>query len=354
VPIERSLRRDCTIAAAITAIFVAFQLQASLAAGTLSLPPTYDDVSYYIEAARRVQAFWQGTVRDVLHDYIADPPHAPGATLLASVGFLLFGIKPWAADLANALPLFIFVLVLIRLFSGVPLGVTLTATIAALLIPIFGLAIVEFRPDMWCAGFTVLGTLLIALRDPRDVRTAAAAGLAFAAALLMKPTFSPLVVILFGAALVLRLATSLRDAKQWRAAVRACVIVGGIAAVLAGPHYAFSLPELVKYYQVHVIGPTAAVWSPSLSTAETLLYYVTGPATRPSLGEWSYIGMATLVVPLLLLARGHVRAWQASIVVILAFISYVVVTVPANKGLISASFFLPMWLARSSSARRLF
>ena len=36
-------------------------------------------------------------------------------------------------------------------------GIMLPATISSLLIPIFDLANVEFRPDMWAAGFTALG-----------------------------------------------------------------------------------------------------------------------------------------------------------------------------------------------------
>ena len=82
--IERTLLRDFANAATITAIFVAFQLTASLAAGTLSLPPTYADVGYYVDAASRVQTFWQGNALDVLRGYIANPPHAPGSTLLTT------------------------------------------------------------------------------------------------------------------------------------------------------------------------------------------------------------------------------------------------------------------------------
>jgi hypothetical protein len=332
VSIERTLLHDFATAAIITAIFVAFQLTASLAAGTLSLPPTYDDVGYYVDAASRVQTLWQGNVLDVLRGYIVNPPHGPGSTLLATIGFLMFGIKPWAADLANALPLFVFVLVLMRVFSGLPLGVKFAATIASLSIPIFGLAIVEFRPDMWCAGFTVLGTFLIALHDPRESRTAIAAGASFAAALLMKPTFSPLVIILFGLSFALRLASSLREAKEWKAAVLACVTIGGVAVVLAGPHYTLSLHHIIDYYRINVFGPTVAVWSLALSTKQTIFYYITGEATLPSLGKWVYVGMATLATPPILLTRSRERAWQATIVVILASTSYVVVTLAPIKG----------------------
>lgn len=328
--------RDVAIAAVISIVFVAFQIQASLHAGALSFPPTYDDVVYYFDAATRVQTFWQGRFTDLVHGYISNPPQAPGATLLAAIGFLLFGIKPWAADSANALPLFVFVLVLLRLFSGLPLGIALPAIIAVLGIPIFGLAIVEFRPDMWCAGLTVGGTLLIALRDPRDTRTAAGAGIAFAAALLMKPTFSPLVVILFGTALVLRLAPYLRERAQWWGATRACLIVGGLAVLIAGPHYVLALPELAYRYYPHLFGDLAEVWQLRLSATEKALYFLTSNGSL--LRRWVYVGIPTLAVPLVLIIRRHELAWQASIIAILALIAYIIVSLLGRSPFVGSIF----------------
>ncbi|MGO4816377.1 hypothetical protein AB4156_43490, partial [Cupriavidus sp. 2MCAB6] len=118
---------------------------------------------------------------------------------------MLFGLQPWAADAANAIPLFFFIFAILRMLAGVPIGPSVAATVALLLLPIFSLAIVDFRPDMWCSGFTVLGTLIIVLRDPRELKNAALVGVILAATLLMKPTFAPLVLILYGVALVLRL-----------------------------------------------------------------------------------------------------------------------------------------------------
>ena len=282
--VHASWPRDLVLATILAAAFVALQITASLNGGTLSFPPTYDDIVYYNDAASRVRILWDSGIGAVLTNYIVSPPHAPGSTFLAAVGFLMFGFKPWAADIANALPLFLFTLIIIRLFSGLPLGILLPATIASLLIPIFGLAIVEFRPDMWAAGFTALGALLITLHDPRVTRVAVWSGLAFAAALLMKPTFSPLVIILYGAAIALRFAPHLRDHKELLIALRSCLIIGGIALILAGPHYILALKHLVDYYRSTVFGSGAAIWSPSLSRSQQLLYYLIGPGGRPSLG----------------------------------------------------------------------
>src|SRR5262249_43992831 len=161
----------------------------------------------------------------------------------------------------------------------------------SLLIPMWGLAIVEFRPDMWCGAFTVVGTLLIALRDPRETATAAWTGAAFAAALLMKPTFSPLVIILFGTAVVLRLGLHLRDRTQWTSIFAACLIIVGVAVLIAGPHYALSWKQLVNYYREEVFGAGAALWTPHFTRTGKALYYLIGPGGVPTLGRWAWLGI---------------------------------------------------------------
>ena len=120
--VHASWPRDLVLATILAAAFVALQITASLNGGTLSFPPTYDDIGYYNDAASRVRILWDSSSISVLKNYIVSPPHAPGSTFLAAVGFLMFGVKPWAADVANALPLFLFTLIIIRLFSGLPLA----------------------------------------------------------------------------------------------------------------------------------------------------------------------------------------------------------------------------------------
>jgi hypothetical protein len=323
--------RDIAIAGIITVIFVGIQLQASLNTGTLSLPATYDDISYYVDAARRVQTFWQGSLGAVLREYLANPPHAPGSTLLAALGFMLFGVKPWAADAANALPLFIFIVILLRLYADLPRSIGIPAALASLLIPMWGLAIVEFRPDMWCGAFTVMGTLLIVLRDPREIATAAWTGVVFATALLLKPTFSPLVIILFGAAVALRLGPYLRDRKQWTSIFAACLIIVGVAVLIAGPHYALYWKHLLNYYREHVFGADTALWTPHLARTDKALYYLTGPGGAPTLGRWVWLGFLTLAALPIFTLRGHCLAWPTLILMILSLIAYLVVTIPGNK-----------------------
>jgi hypothetical protein len=315
--------RDVSIAAAMTAAFVAFQLWASLRSGALNLPATYDDIGYYIDAAKRLSS------GNFLLGYLADPPHAPGSTLLAILGFAIGGVKPWAADAANALPMFLFAFVLLRVLEGLPLGLRLAVAGACLTIPMFGIAIVEFRPDMWCSAFTVLGTLLIVLRDPREARHALCAGLAFSVALVMKPTFAPLIVILFGAAFVLRLAPDLRSAKEWKSATRSVLIFGGVTMALAGPHFVLSYQHLLDYYRIQVFGSNAALWTPDLSPTQTALYYVTGPGGKATLGEWTPVGFVALLAMV-------GRSWR---ILVLTLIAYAGVTIPGNKSVFLGMIF---------------
>lgn len=246
--------------------------------------------------------------------------HAPGSTLLAALGFAVGGIKPWAADTANAVPMFLFTLVLVRVFAGLSFGLMLAAVATCLSIPIFGLAIVEFRPDMWCAGLTVLGTAIILLRDLREVRECVYAGLTFAAALLMKPTFSPLAVVLFGTAFVLRFAPELHSAEGRALMVRSLLIIGGVPVVLAGPHFLLGIEHLIHYYRVVFFG-RAAIWAPDLDLKGAALYYLTGPGGNAALGWWVCFGIAAFILVLRL-------SWQFAA---LALIAYVAVTIPEIK-----------------------
>lgn len=331
--LNRSLSSDAKVAAVVSGVFVVFQVQMSLRAGTLGLPPTYDDVGYFVDAATRLSEFLSGGLAKLARGYFANPPHAPGSTFLACVGFMLLGMSSSAAAMSNAIPLFFVSFLLLRLFRTCPRWVASLTVSLLLLIPIFGLAIVEFRPDMWCAIFTVIGTLFIAMGDVHEhKRRAVYAGIAFAAALLMKPTFSPMVLILFSAATVLRCVPLARQRTDWSKMAHSVGFIWGIPLALAGPHFVFALPRLVDYYRLHVFGSESAVWSPNLTLTAQLLYYVTGPGGSPTIGPWILPSAATIAIPFWLWRRRQWSAlWIASSILILTLLAYAIVTIPGNK-----------------------
>jgi hypothetical protein len=312
--------RDIVIAAIISVVFVVIQIKASLKSGALSITPGYDDIVYYIDAASRLLA------GSYFSYYLAHVPHSPGSTLLAMIGFSLAGVKPTAADAADIIPLFLFIYILLRMFSASHLVVAIIAIAAMLTIPIFGVAIVEFRPDMWSAGLAVLGTLLIVLRDPRQPLIALYSGLIFAAALLMKPTFAPLAVILFGAAFLLRLVPTLRSKEDWKLAAVSLSIIAAPVVVLAAPHFIWNSHDLIDYVTRNIFGDSAALWTPTLSRTETLLYYITGRGGTAILGPWVLISLLALAAIAWLM-----KLRETICIYVLTLIAYIIVTVPGVK-----------------------
>jgi hypothetical protein len=93
--VHTSWPRDLVLATILAAAFVALQITASLNSGTLSFPPTYDDIGYYNDAASRVRILWDSGIVAFLTNYIATPPHAPGSTFLACGWFSYVRRKPW-------------------------------------------------------------------------------------------------------------------------------------------------------------------------------------------------------------------------------------------------------------------
>jgi hypothetical protein len=149
-----------TISFVLAAAFTAFQIQTSLHSGALSLPVTYDDVTYFNGALMRLEVLYRNGGRALLAGFWENPPHAPLQTLLAMVGFGMLGRYPWAADAMNALP----IALVLRLFLGfasqsLPLPVAVALAAALLGFPLVGLMVVEFRPDALCALLTATGPL---------------------------------------------------------------------------------------------------------------------------------------------------------------------------------------------------
>src|SRR5450755_1698636 len=134
--IERSAATNGKLAVVISCIFVALQIQMSLRAGTLGLPPTYDDVGYFVDAARRIGEFLSGGLAEVIKGYISNPPHSPGSTFLAALGFMLFGMNAVAAAISNAIPLFVVSFALLQLCNQLPRWVAAVTVSSLLLIPI--------------------------------------------------------------------------------------------------------------------------------------------------------------------------------------------------------------------------
>lgn len=330
----------------LAALFAAFQIQSSLHYGSLSVPVTYDDVGYLNDALGRLDVLYRSDGWTFLKSFWINPPHAPLQTALALVGFGLFGPRPWAADVMNALPLSAVLFLFLGFASrSLPLAVAAVLAVALLGYPLLSLLVLEFRPDMLCALLTSIGALTV-VADPRwrkGQRISLATTIAlFVGALLAKPTLAPVTVAVFGVAVLTVIAlhsNSWGEAKQiaWVA-----VICGGLGALIALPYYVAVLPRLIGYISINAFGANANLWRANISLSEHVLYYLSGSGGDVAISRgWLALGCATLILALPILIRARRTAFAVFLV---ALAGYASVTVPTMKspflGVIVSAFVL--------------
>lgn len=315
----------------LAAVFVAFQVQASLTGGSLSLPPTYDDLAYIVDAANRLETFYAGGVRALLSGYAASPPHSPLHTLIAFAGFSVFGVHHWAAIAANFIPLVLLIRLFFWLAEGVPARLIAAFVGVLLLVPFTGLLVIDFRPDMLCAILTAAGCLTIVTRPwAFDRREAVVSGILFGLALLSKPPIFLLTIASFGLAMTFATLPHLRNRAFWPGILRSWVWTWAVAALFALPHFAFAAPTIIGYILTTMFSEQAKVWVEPMPLRDTMLYYLTGRGSI-SLGSWLGMTAASWIAFLALLLKFHTGLYRAACVVALVAFTYAVVTATGNK-----------------------
>jgi hypothetical protein len=290
------------LSAALAALAATFHIRQSLDAGALALPPTYDDVGYFVDAARRLNVLREQGLVGFLRGYAADPPHSPLSTLLALAGFALFGVKPWAACAATALPLAILFRAIFAVARDLPVWIVACIAAAMAATPMTGLVVVEFRPDALCALATAAGAYLAITRRWADahVATCVGAGSLFGFALWSKPSLFPLTVALLLAVMAIAGLAALRR-SGWKKVCRAGTITASVAAAIAAPHYVAAFDRILSYFMAHFAGRLGEIWHLKITPLEHALYYVAGPGGNLALGSWTVA--AALVFALVLLRR---------------------------------------------------
>ncbi|MEJ8847069.1 hypothetical protein [Variovorax rhizosphaerae] len=346
--IEKATRSAVLWVLSITlaALFSAFQIQSALHSGSLSVPVSYDDVGYFNDALARLEVLYLDGGKAFLKQFWTNPPHAPLQTLLALLGFGVFGPAPWAADAMNALPLAI----VLRLFlefacRSLPLPVAALAGTAFLGYPLLGLFVLEFRPDMMCALLTSIGALIVVAdprwREGRRVTLGTTVAL-FVGALLAKPTLAPVTVAVFGAAFFAAVTLHSNSRTEAKKIVRIAFVCGALGVLIVLPYYVAILPHLIDYISVNALGINAHLWRANLSWSNHALYYLTGAGGLIAIGRaWLVLGCTIMILTLPLAIRFH-RTTLA--IFLVALMAYAGVTVPAMKspflGVIVSAFLL--------------
>ncbi len=276
-------RRSWWIIGAITAlsvVFTAWVVGASLDRGRLAAAPAFDDIVYLVDGARYrclQDEGWAGVAAQA----VELQPHAPLTSALTVLGFLFFGVAEWPPYAAQGVLVLGLLAAVAWLFRAQPLWAALLALAVTVTAPWVAWMVYVLRPDFGCALLTACGVVAVQSRPlaTRSARSIAAAAACFAAALLAKPSVFPLTLLLL---LVACAAVILRDHGRhpprpalWRAGA-----LCGLALAFAAPYYAVHGGAVVDYIRMGTWGAGRATGELPLPLGKRLDYYVFGDAGR--------------------------------------------------------------------------
>lgn len=329
--------RQIALPLLLAVLFTSFSVVASLRQGQLSVPTTYDDISYFVDAARRLQTLYDSGLPAFLATFVSEPPHAPLATLVSLSAFALMGLRDWAPAIINGVWVFLLLLCLRIRLSGRPWWVYLCVALAVLAWPLTGFLVIETRPDIVCGLMTAFGTFIVVSRPWIEAPKARIAwtSIAIGLALLAKPSVSPVTLALYGWAM---LVASLAD---WRASnrqlplgkvVRTNLSSLAIVVICTLPYYAIGLRQTVDYIYVSIFGQEKDLWALQLSIPKHAFYYLWGTGGNATMGRWLFVTLALLAGLSILRWRSVVSdCTRIASIAAVALAAYVLVSIPAQK-----------------------
>jgi hypothetical protein len=323
------------LAASVTFIVASRSLEVSRLHSRLSVPPLYDDVSYFLDAVR-----WMNAAKDqsvfasvwgLLHQ------HAPFATLVAIIGLALFPGSYIGPYLVHAVVVFAFLLGIVWLVRRRPMLEIAACLIAVPCVPVLWHTVTEARPDLPSGLAIGLATGAIVYRGvlDRGARALAALGVACALAVSIKPTSFPAALALLGSAYAIRLFADCIQAGGLRPSLRTALsallwfVLPLIAttAVLIGP----ALVETVTYI-LNVFVGQRDLWTTGESFWAGLLRFSIGGEGQFGLHYWLVIGLGLMGLRLVLAAiHGRDALLDAAVLLAAVLIAYAIPSVAEIK-----------------------
>jgi hypothetical protein len=323
------------LAGCVTAIVASRSIEVSQLHSRLSVPPLYDDVSYFLDAVR-----WMNAAKDqsifasvwgLLHD------HAPFSTLVAAIGLTLFPGSFIGPYLVHAVVVLAFLLGIVWLTWRRPVLEIAACLIAVPCVPVLWHTVTEARPDLpsglaigLAAGAIVHRGVLL-----RSARALAGLGVVCALAASVKPTSFPATLALLGSAFAVRLLVDCIEAGGLRRSIRKAVgslvwfVLPLIAttAVLIGP----ALVETVTYI-LNVFVGQRDLWTTGESFWAGLLRFSIGGEGQFALHYWFAIGLALMPLRLVLAAiHGRAALLDAIVLLVAVLIAYAIPSVAELK-----------------------
>jgi hypothetical protein len=334
------------LALILAAITASLSLRLAEQFGRLSVPPLYDDVSYFLAAAQWLDAAPShgiaANVYGLLHQ------HAPFSTLTAAIGLSLHPdgyLGPYAI---NAVIILAFLLGLAGLLWRRSLVDILTCMVGAACVPMFWHTMTEARPDLpWglALGLAV-GAILYRPFLKRSRWSVFGLGALCGLAAAIKPSAFPasLTCIGLAAGAVLVCECLEPDVGGFRAAVRRAALPALIfaAGLLAGTFaiIGFELVNTLNYIRIAMVD-YRDFWVFDESFRDSLLHYSVGLEGRIALNYWLWFGLALISVRLGLALLHDSRDVGRSVTLLVAvLVAYAIPTLsPVKSYFLGAMFY---------------
>jgi hypothetical protein len=323
----------------------------SLHQGQLSVPTTYDDIYYFVDAAQRLQSVYDHGPARFFRDYVSQPPYSPLATLVPMLAFSLFGLHDWAPAALNILYA-IAILIMLRVAMAESAWTAyLGVAIPLVAWPIMGQLVIQSRPDIVVGLLTAFGVFHMLSRRwlLSDTRNLIIVSSAFGLALLAKPSISPITLSLYVSSLTVATLIDLRSPEPRPSLTQALFFNAKsllVAALIAFPHYALIWREMYEHIYVTTFGTEKDIWSVKSNVPGHLLYYVTGPGASLMMGYWLAVTAAALFISLSLAYANRIRIEPIRLggLFLVCTLGYLGVSIPAHKsvflGVVVSSFVL--------------
>lgn len=289
-------RRQLWCVLGLTLLLLAVAISFSFSRGRLQYEMDYEDIITHIDGLKRWRDLSEGGAWKFIVEYTANPPHCPLHSFTAAAGFMLFGVHDWAPYILNAVFLFAFLLLALKLTRGFGELASCVAVLGASLVPLSFQTIHQFRPDFPCALAILWGMLLYPMRiDENYEKRAAISGIFFALALLAKPPFFPYTLAMGGLPLAVSAVVSGKAASQWKGAwdaLRRSWPFFVATALVAGPHYLVAWRNILDYIELNQFGESAHVWKMTGGLGFQIAYHIFGYSGSFMLGRAVWILMS--------------------------------------------------------------
>jgi hypothetical protein len=289
------------LTAALCAIVGCINLAASFDRGQLSIPPLYDDVSYFVDAARWLSAAPMRSLAANLYALLDQ--HAPFTTLTSAIGLSVEPRGYVGPYLVNVVLVAAFMLAIAGLVWHLPIVDIAACLIGVACIPMLGQTMTEGRPDLpWGLALGLaLGAIFYRPLYRRSYGSLIFLGLLCGAAAALKPTALPASVafILFAvcaATLCGCLESESRDVRFLLKQASVTLLLFGLGFFLAVAAIdGVGFADTIRYIMQTLIYDRD-LWASHGSLFFHLTFYSLGGGGHTALRRWFVLGLMLFAV----------------------------------------------------------